>query len=359
MMQLQFKTDLMEACNMWRKFWARENERPLICARNLSTKIPSPYPLTYYRGWHEEYRRELFDNIDAFFQDSQFHAEAIPFFPSSLGPDSFAAALGGTLTFIPEQLSTNWMHPFVSNWTDFSCSMEQIRLNDSYRKWVSFAKELAEAGKGKYFAGVADLHSGMDALSAMRGPEMLCLDLFDDPNGVAEAMRQVRRVYADLYIDLQKARSVGATEGSLGWIPSWSEGRFAVTQCDFGCMISVEDFVQYQLPAIREELDFLDNSIYHLDGPGNLRHLDTLLQLEKLDGIQWVSGAGEKPMWQWTEVLHKIKDAGKLMQIHDLEIADVKYVHRKLGGYRGCFYSLNGNVSEAEVEELKSFFAKN
>jgi hypothetical protein len=32
-------------------------------------------------------------------------------------------------------------------------------------------------------------------------------------------------------------------------------------------------------------------SLFHLDGPGALKHLDSLLELDALDGIQWVSGA--------------------------------------------------------------------
>ena len=64
-----------------------------------------------------------------------------------------------------------------------------------------------------------------------------------------------------------------------------------------------------------EELDFLDASIYHLDGPDALKHLDRLLAIDKLKGIQWVYGAGQPTASHWLPVLKKIQDAGKRIQI--------------------------------------------
>ncbi|MEM2961168.1 MAG: hypothetical protein QXU67_06140, partial [Candidatus Bathyarchaeia archaeon] len=60
---------------------------------------------------------------------------------------------------------------------------------------------------------------------------------------------------------------------------------------------------------------YLDNSIFHLDGPMALGNLDALLQVESLNGIQWVPGAGAEPMSKWVEVCNKILDAGKCLQI--------------------------------------------
>ncbi len=46
-----------------------------------------------------------------------------------------------------------------------------------------------------------------------------------------------------------------------------------------------------------------------------LPHLDSLLEIEELDGIQWVPGAGQPWCQHWPEVYKKIRDAGKLIQV--------------------------------------------
>lgn len=58
-------------------------------------------------------------------------------------------------------------------------------------------------------------------------------------------------------------------------------------------MISTQMYEELVVGELLEELDFLDASIYHLDGPDALKHLDRLLAIDKLKGIQWVYGAGQ------------------------------------------------------------------
>ena len=54
----------------------------------------------------------------------------------------------------------------------------------------------------------------------------------------------------------------------------------------------------------------------HLDGVGALRHLDTLLNTEKLGGIQWGYGEGQPTARAWKDVVQKIQRAGKNLQIN-------------------------------------------
>ena len=45
----------------------------------------------------------------------------------------------------------------------------------------------------------------------------------------------------------------------------------------------------------RECCGHVEHALYHLDGPGAVRHVPLLLRLERLDCIQWIQGAG-KPL---------------------------------------------------------------
>ena len=80
-------------------------------------------------------------------------------------------------------------------------------------------------------------------------------------------------------------------------------------------MISPEMFNKYFLPRVEEQTRWVERTIYHLDGPGAVKHLDSLLELPDLNGIQWVPGAGAPPMREWVPLLKRVQESGKLLYI--------------------------------------------
>ena len=54
-------------------------------------------------------------------------------------------------------------------------------------------------------------------------------------------------------------------------------------------------FERFLLPDLTACCEVIDDPFYHLDGKGALPHLDMLLSLEKLKGVQWVPGDGQPP----------------------------------------------------------------
>jgi hypothetical protein len=66
----------------------------------------------------------------------------------------------------------------------------------------------------------------------------------------------------------------------------------------------------------RECCNHVDWTMYHLDGPGAVRHLPWLLRLERLHCIQWIQGAGQRPPSQWLELLRQIQAGGKSVQLY-------------------------------------------
>jgi hypothetical protein len=80
-------------------------------------------------------------------------------------------------------------------------------------------------------------------------------------------------------------------------------------------MISNAMFERFFLPGLARECQFLDRSIYHLDGPGALRHLDSILSIRELDAVQWVFGAGNEGYGRWVDVYRRIQGAGKGVEV--------------------------------------------
>ena len=92
---------------------------------------------------------------------------------------------------------------------------------------------------------------------------------------------------------------------------------------DFSCMLGSEEYERFVAPGLELELDYLEASMYHLDGPAAARqHLERILQFEKLDGVQWVYGAGQPSARHWLPLLRQIQAAGKRIQVH-CEVEDL------------------------------------
>ena len=325
------KPDFERAKETWRLFWHGEvGKRPPVV-----TSVPRPgcdpvdvFSRRYYRALTGQWDEAL-SLLDRWIENTEFLAEAIPVAWPDLGPDQFAAALGGKLRFSETSQETNWIEPWVTDWED----VLPITLSDAnatWRKWRAYARRLAEHGQDRYLVGVCDLHSNMDTLLAMRGAEALSMDFYDCPDLIEAAMRDVRKLYRPVYEALYKASRMGGEAGCIGWIPFWCDGRFAVVQCDYLCMLSPEMSRRFILPALEEEASSLDHCVLHFDGPGALPHLDDVLSIGAIDCIQWVSGAGQPPMHTWADVLARCQAAGKSLDIYGVCPDDVKALHPQL-----------------------------
>jgi hypothetical protein len=78
------------------------------------------------------------------------------------------------------------------------------------------------------------------------------------------------------------------------------------------CFIIGDDmFKEFVLPTLRRDTERLTNVIYHLDGVGELCHLDSVLSLPDLRAVQWVYGYGQPGPMHWLDVYRKIRAAGK------------------------------------------------
>jgi hypothetical protein len=350
-MTLRYKPDFEAAKVAWGHYWAREAwRRPLVVCTVPKAGTPAP-PAgpegLHYRRPVERRWEEHIAAAEAVMDSREYLAETMPFISPDFGPDQFGAFLsGGTLNFSEGSGGTNWLEPVVASWEGFEA---KIATDGPVWKGVlGYAKFLAQAARGKFLVGVCDLHSNLDALSALRGPENLCMDILDCPELLDRAMAGVRRLYAPVYEAIREASGITGETGSVGWIPFWCAGRYAVIQCDFMCMVGPEAFNRFVRPALEEEAAYLDHCILHLDGPGALRHLDGILAINDIDAIQWVPGDGQRPMHEWLDVLKRIQAAGKGLQIYGVTPEQVKVLHRELSP-AGVVYCVEAtDKSEAE-----------
>ena len=84
-----------------------------------------------------------------------------------------------------------------------------------------------------------------------------------------------------------------------------------ILQSDFTYMIGTPMFDKFAAPELASSADRLYNAVYHMDGIGQIPHLDSLLAIDGIKGIQWQPGAGEPSTRNWDELLSRILASGK------------------------------------------------
>lgn len=311
-MELQCKQDLDKVLERFEAWWHCELvDRPLLTINTTSgkqVKLPEKQHATLRDRWFDvEY---ALDRFEASLEGLQFLAETVPAFRPNLGPDLCATLFGGEMEF---QEDTSWVAPVFESCReilDASPNLDSVYWN----KMRQYTDASLERGRGRWLTELADLHTNGDLLSALRDPGNLCIELFDDAEGVRAACDHVTTFYPQIYNDLYD-RIAATGQPLTTWTPILHPGRTYMTSCDFICLIGPEMFRRAILPALQAEMRFLERSCFHLDGDGSLNHLDDLLACEDLHAVAWVYGDANGPASQYIDVYKKIQDAGRAIQI--------------------------------------------
>ena len=305
-MELEFKPDFELARRRWAQFWRGEAARPLLWSVRPRLGVePVPKPACYVCAFHDI--EPVIEQAIGWAATHEFLDGAIPSYQVTFAPDHFAALLGAELRNAEASSGTNWIQPFVEDWDD-----AEIGFQPEGKWWQRTAEVIArfrERCDGRLIIYGTHLQGGLDCLVALRGAQGVLSDLLDVPEKVLAAAGRVDQALGDVRAALAEALDVG-TYGSLNRFGMYSRGVIDVPQCDASCMISTEMFERFALPSLAHEVGGLDASIYHLDGPGAVRHLRALCTLEKLDMIQWVPGAGQERK-DWSDLRRRIDELGK------------------------------------------------
>ena len=94
--------------------------------------------------------------------------------------------------------------------------------------------------------------------------------------------------------------------------------------------------------------------MYHLDGTQAVCHLEALLEIESLDAIEWTPQAGIEGGGnpRWFEMYEKILEAGKSVQVVDVDKDEIIPLLDAIGG-RGV-YVMTSFSSSNEAETMMS-----
>ena len=275
--------------------------------------------------------------------------EAFPvIFPVAVSLVAITAAYLGCPYDIHSGSATGWADPIITDWAE----RPTFAFDPSNEWWLRSVRLLDAAGPqapGRYYIGVPDLNGPPEILALLRGTEELALDLIDvDHDVIREALDEVNLAWLR-YWQASIDTIHEWVDGYFYWIGIWSDRPSIDLQNDFSCLISTKMFDEVFLPALDQQTRWVERTVYHLDGPGAIRHLDALLSLPELDAIQWVPGAGAPPVSEWIPLLRRIQAGGKLVQTY-CEPWEVEVLLGELAP-EGLFLTTTA-PSEAEAKEL-------
>lgn len=338
----QFKPDYAAARERIEAFWNNDVlDRPVLVmhiAKPIDEQVP--YPPSHHtdpaaRWTDAQYQADV---ALASMQNQEFLAETLPIAYPNLGPEIFSALYGCPIFF--GDFGTSWTEPNLHDWSQ--ADSLQLDWNSPWlKKLIEMTDALLEVGKDKFITGMTDWHPGGDAIAAFRDPAALAADLITNREDVLRLLERVSQDYYKVY-DLFYSKLRAAGMPITSWTPLVYEGRYYIPSNDFSIMISKKMFDEIFLPGIIDECRFYDRCIYHLDGPGALRHLDSLLSIRELHAIQWVFGAGNEGFHRWVDVYRKIQSAGKGIQVI-CDVSELDQIMQTLSP-RGMFLSMDGVV---------------
>lgn len=248
---------------------------------------------------------------NATLENQLFLGDTLPIAWPNLGPDVFATFYGCPLEF--GDYGTSWSVPILHAWADAD-TVQFDPQNPYLRTLHTMTDALLDAGRGRFIVGMTDWHPGGDCIAALRDPQNLAFDMLDNPEAVKAMLPRINQDYFRTYdIFYDKLRAAG--QPITAWVNLISDGKYYIPSNDFSIMVSTEMFVEFFLPGLVEECQFLDRSIYHLDGPGALRHLDVILDIAELDALQFVPGASNEGFAKWVDVYRRAQAKGKAIEV--------------------------------------------
>lgn len=335
----------------WTAWWAGELDRPLVMLES-PVRSRSPEELTI-EFLLEKPVFQVLDYYDSLLENTRLLGDAWPKWFPFFGAGVAAAFLGAELLCAPEE-GTIWFEGIQSLISD-----DLNSLYDPQNIWWTRIQQLTQAAVDRWgdqvCVGITDLGGNLDILASLRGSQALLMDLLDFPEKIETASQKISQFWLYYYTNL-KAITEKTGRGSSPWAPIWAPGSCYMLQSDFSAMISPKMFERFILPDLITCCQELDFSFYHLDGKGQITHLDLLLSIDDLDGIQWIPGDGQPSPEAWIPLLKRIREAGKLCQLF-VSAAGALDIVRELTGKGFAFYitdHLRDDEAQSFIKEINS-----
>jgi hypothetical protein len=255
---------------------------------------------------------------------SIYPLDVIPSATTDLGPGSLALFLGSRPEFAED---TVWFHPNIQAELEPE-KLPPLKFDPAHPWWRTtedILRRCAELSRGKYLVGCPDLVENMDVLASLREAQTLLMDMIERPEWVEQKLSEINEVWFAAYQRIYDIIKLEDGSSAFGAFYIWGPGKVAKVQCDSSAMFSPKMYQRFVVPALTAQCQWLDYSLYHLDGTQAMCHLDSLLEIEPLDAIEWTPQAGIETGGhkRWHDMYRRILAAGKSVQVVNVELDEL------------------------------------
>jgi len=346
------------------KWWAGELKRPLIQmimkGRDPGRPEPSIPGYNFTARYPDDVTPEqIADRWEYNLSCVHFMGDAFPTAWPNYGAGVMAAMMGCELSVAADTTNTVWFYPPKKGGGEMA--LDEIELKFSPEdKWLKRIIAIIEAA-GQRFGdqvqiGMTDLGGTLDILSSFRPSEALLFDLIDAPETVEKLVWQTHHLWRQYFEHIDKVLRK-YNPGWTCWTSLFSQQPYYMFQCDFCYMIGPDMFERFVKKDLADTCKWMTNGFYHLDGIGELQHLDSILAIPELKGVQWIPGDGKPGAAYWPDVITKIRKAGKLVQFFGtMEGFDA--LADKIGNVEGICLICQGWFPQSREKELEKFLLK-
>lgn len=351
MFTLENKPNWAETRERFMRWWKQEpTDRPLVMlaaplARPRKGLPVPPEPETPEQKWLAidaiiARHKARFDRID-------YLADSFPYIDPALGPGSLGTFLGAR----PEMaMHTVW---YEKCFEDPAAASARFDPDSNWWQWtLDYTRHIMAARDNDFLPAFPDLIENMDTLAAMLGTIELVYAANDSPDEIHRLMEEVTTSYFKAYDGLTELMYPDRDESVFMGFNIWAAGRCTKMQCDIAALLSPDVFAEFVVPYFQKQCARLDYVLYHLDGPDAIYTLDQLLEIDGIDAIQWVPGAGKPAAdsGHWDSLFHRILDAGK--SIWSLVSPGNAKAFKKRFGSKGVFMEIGWMDSADEARAL-------
>jgi hypothetical protein len=354
---LNWKPNWHETKQHFSDWWNHEGfvltvgTHPLDTPREALAELPAPGLVEAYEDGPARARRN-----HAWLAGQQFPGDSLPISSTDIGPGSLALALGSAPGFSRE---TVWFEPCWQEVADPQ-GLPPLTFDPESHWWKvteATCHAAMELGRGKYLVGCPDLVENLDIVSALRDPQTLMMDMIQHPEWVEEKVWEVNQAFFAAYQRIYDIIKLPDGSSCFGAFNLWGPGKTAKVQCDAAAMFSPAMFRQFVVPALTAQCEWLDHSMFHLDGTQCLDKLEMLLAIDALDAVEWtpqagIEGGGDP---RWFDVYRRILAAGKSAQAIGVTLGQLKPLLDAVGP-KGI-YIMMWPQSLAEVEQALNIAA--
>jgi hypothetical protein len=242
-----------------------------------------------------------------YLERTEFLAETFPVYWPDLSAVAYNLLLGQTPEFDDE---TAWLHPCVDD-IDHLPSLAVQWHNAYFQAVEELTRRVLEHAERRFLVGFTDMYAGIDCTALLRGASEMCLDFVMNPGQIRHLIQTAFAEYPKVYERFDHALKAHG-QLSVTWMNLPSYATFNVLACDFAWNVSPQHFDEFCMPILRQEAELFVHNVFHMDGAGVAKNIDSILTLPNLAAVQWDQGLEkDKPILQWVPLIQKIQHAGK------------------------------------------------